>query len=248
MDALSSIRFTISRLQIPVAVCSFDEDAQVLDANLPCAGLFGFPKVSPMVGSPLRTLAPEIETGSKDRWQNSEGVRFDGVKIPLAANLTDIQDEDEKYILVVFYDRTSNVSEARAREEERAREVGALLAAQRETQSALDEADRAMQETEKARVEAENLKVQADKARQGAEERLLQQQRLSGQMNLLRQVFIGTFLLAVLMGALIVAQWATGGSPEGLTMVKDILLVMTGILGSAMASMFDPRNRSGIQD
>jgi hypothetical protein len=47
-----------------------------------------------------------------------------------------------------------------------------------------------------------------------------------------------------MLGALLVAQWATGiTDPDGLAMVERVLLVLTGILGSAMASVFDSRNR-----
>jgi hypothetical protein len=47
-----------------------------------------------------------------------------------------------------------------------------------------------------------------------------------------------------MLGVLVMAQWATGTSdPDGLAMVERVLLVLTGILGSAMASVFDSRNR-----
>jgi hypothetical protein len=137
----------------------------------------------------------------------------------------------------VFYDRSVSVAQAERHEADRVREVEALVIAQRETQAALEAADA-------ARTDAENSRSESDRMRAATEARLLEQQRLSGQMHLLRQVFAGTVVMVVLLGALVVAQWATGGSAEGLTMVKDILLVMTGILGSAMASMFDSRNRS----
>jgi hypothetical protein len=161
----------------------------------------------------------------------------------VSITVTDVRDDDEQYMLAVFYDRTSNVAEAQRRDAERAREVTALVAAQRATQQALDEADKAREEAELARTESDKLREESERARQGAEARLLEQQRLSGQMHLLRQVFTGTLFLVFMLGVLIVAQWTTDGSAEGLTMVKDILLVMTGILGSAMSSMFDSRNR-----
>ncbi len=77
-----------------------------------------------------------------------------------------------------------------------------------------------------------------------AEEDALAHKRLSGQINLLRQIFAGTIGLVVMLGILVVAQWATGTTdPDGLAMVERVLLVLTGILGSAMASVFDSRNR-----
>ena len=246
MDALAALKFSIERLQIPAAVCrDLGGDLEVLGANIPCAGLFGFPKAESMLSSKLGDLLPQLGVLDLNKWRDFDGVRRDGTFIPVALNLTGAGDEDECYILAVFYDRTSNVAEAKRREDERTREVTALTAAQRATQEALDEADAAREEAEAARADSEKLRVQADSARQEAEERLLKQQRLSGQMNLLRQVFIGTLVLVFMLGVLIVAQWVTSGSLEGLTMIKDILLVMTGILGSAMASMFDSRNRDG---
>lgn len=196
-----------------------------------------------MVGVRIETLIPSHDLIVLNRWRDFDGLRCDGTVVPVSITITDVQDEDEHYLLAVFYDRTPNVAEANRRESERAREVGALVAAQRATQTALDEADAAREDAENARAESDKLRQESDVARQGAEARLLEQQRLSGQMTLLRQVFTGTLILVLLLGLLIVAQWTTGGSAEGLTMVKDILLVMTGILGSAMASMFDSRNR-----
>lgn len=244
MDALAALKFAISRLQIPVAVCrDLGGSLEILEVNLSCAGTFGYPKTASMVGTRIEALTPAHDLIVLNKWREFDGVRSDGSSVPVAMNLTDVQDEDEHYLLAVFYDRTPNVAEAAVRDNERKREVGALLAAQRETQAALDEADSAREDAEAARAESEKLREEADLARKGAEERLLQQQKLSGQMNLLRQVFIGTLIMVIMLGFLIVAQWATGGSAEGLTMIKDILLVMTGILGSAMASMFDSRNR-----
>lgn len=244
MDALAALKLAISRLQIPVAVCrDLGGSLEILEVNLSCAGTFGYPKTASMVGTRIEALTPAHDLIVLDKWRDFDGVRSDGTPVPVSMNLTEVRDEDEHYYLAVFYDRTPNVAEAAVRDNERKREVGALLAAQRETQAALDEADSAREDAELARAESEKLRDQADFARQGAEERLLKQQRLSGQMNLLRQVFIGTLIMVLMLGSLIVAQWATGGNAEGLTMIKDILLVMTGILGSAMASMFDSRNR-----
>ena len=89
--------------------------------------------------------------------------------------------------------------------------------------------------------EAEAACLQAEEARAAAEDGLLKQKRLSGQITLLRQIFGGTVGLIVMLGVLVVAQWSTGSEGEGLSMIKDVLLVLTGILGSAMASVFDSR-------
>lgn len=238
MDALAAIRFTIARLQVPVAVCRpVAGGVEVVAVNVPCAGVFGAPKVGTMAGARLESLVPGYDHAIMDRWCDCDGVRIDGTPFPVSITVTEVRDDDEHYLLAVFYDRSVSVAQAERHEADRVREVEALVIAQRETQAALEAADAARTDAETSRSESERLRA-------AAEARLLDQQRLSGQMNLLRQVFAGTVVMVVLLGALVVAQWATGGNAEGLTMVKDILLVMTGILGSAMASMFDSRNRS----
>jgi hypothetical protein len=248
MDVFAALRFTLARLQVPVAVChDVGGRLKILVANVPCAGVFGYPKAESLVSLAIEDLIPAHDLIVVDRWRDFDGVRCDGTSVPVSITVTDVRDDDEHYMLAVFYDRTSNVAEVQRRDAERAREVTTLVAAQRVTQQALDETDKAREEAELARAESDKLREESEVARQGAETRLLDQQRLSGQMHLLRQVFTGTLLLVVLLGVLIVAQWTTDGNAEGLTMVKDILLVLTGILGSAMSSMFDSRNRDRLQ-
>jgi hypothetical protein len=59
----------------------------------------------------------------------------------------------------------------------------------------------------------------------------------------LRQLFQGTIGLVVMLGIMVVASWFTGTTDkEALSMIERILLVLTGILGSAVASVFDSRN------
>jgi hypothetical protein len=248
MDVFAALRFTLARLQVPVAVChDVGGRLKILVANVPCAGVFGYPKAESLVSLAIEDLIPAHDLIVVDRWRDFDGVRCDGTSVPVSITVTDVRDDDEHYMLAVFYDRTSNVAEVQRRDAERAREVTTLVAAQRVTQQALDETDKAREEAELARAESDKLREESEVARQGAETRLLDQQRLSGQMHLLRQVFTGTLLLVLLLGVLIVAQWTTDGNAEGLTMVKDILLVLTGILGSAMSSMFDSRNRDRLQ-
>lgn len=50
--------------------------------------------------------------------------------------------------------------------------------------------------------------------------------------------------LVVMLGVLVVASWLTGTTDkDALSMIERVLLVLTGILGSAMASVFDSRNK-----
>ena len=138
--------------------------------------------------------------------------------VSLEANVCDLRNEEEWYFIAFFKDRT-------------------------EIEAEIARAEAATEEAHAATEEAERLTKVAEEARAAAEDGLLRQQRLSGQVTLLRQIFAGTVGLVVMLGFLVVAQWSTGSEGEGLSMIKDVLLVMTGILGSAMASVFDTRNR-----
>lgn len=259
MNVLDTLKYTGERLQIPVAIGNVAPSGEIslLYVNSPCAVVFGYASPAAMVGMKVealmpRTIAQEHQQyvadyhrranggtkragGVMDRWRELDGVRRDGSTVPILLNVADIRNSEERYYLAVFYDRTADVAAARERADERKREMDAIIEAQHATQKALEDA-------EKARETADKLRVEADVARHAAEDGLLKQKRLAGQITLLRQVFAGTMFLVALLGALVVAQWSTGGSADGLSMVKDILLVLTGILGSAMASVFDSRN------
>ena len=70
-------------------------------------------------------------------------------------------------------------------------------------------------------------------------------------MGMLRVIFGGIAALMTLLGALTLINWYVPGSvdTDGIganyfQMSKDILLVLTGILGSAMANVFDGRSAS----
>jgi hypothetical protein len=69
-------------------------------------------------------------------------------------------------------------------------------------------------------------------------------------LSILRLIFIGIAALMGFLGALTLVNWYVPGSvdKDGIgssyfQMSKDILLVMTGILGSAMANVFDGGQR-----
>jgi hypothetical protein len=71
-------------------------------------------------------------------------------------------------------------------------------------------------------------------------------------LSILRLIFIGIAALMGFLGALTLINWYVPGSvdKDGIgtsyfQMSKDILLVMTGILGSAMANVFDSGQRTG---
>jgi hypothetical protein len=160
-----------------------------------------------------------LASGIMGSWRSLEGKRRDGNLVPVYANVADIRNSEERYFLAVFKDRTRD----------------------KELEESLRQA---VEESQSLRMKAEAFADEAEKARASAEDSLLRQKRLSGQISLLRQIFMGTIMLVVMLGILVVAQWIAGiTDPDGLAMVERVLLVLTGILGSAMASVFDSRNR-----
>jgi hypothetical protein len=73
--------------------------------------------------------------------------------------------------------------------------------------------------------------------------------RAEQKISILRLIFIGIAALMGYLGILVLINWYIPGSADidgiGATFFqtsKDILLVLTGILGSAMASVFDSRS------
>lgn len=69
-------------------------------------------------------------------------------------------------------------------------------------------------------------------------------------VTILRIIFIGISSLMGYLGVLVLTNWYIPGSADNdgigasyFQMAKDILLVLTGILGSAMASVFDSRSK-----
>lgn len=244
MNVLETIEYLSERVQIAIIIGSVPTDGSgnidVLNANGPAAVLFGFPSPDSMRGMDVRSLMPsEIsrehrghvggyveranggkikKTGIMGSWRQLKAVRADGSQVSVEANVCDLRNSEERYFIAFFKDRT---------------EIEAQIA----------KAEAATLAAHEATSEAERLAKVAEEARAAAEDGLLRQQRLSGQVTLLRQIFGGTVGLVVMLGLLVVAQWSTGSQGEGLSMIKDVLLVLTGILGSAMASVFDSRKQ-----
>ena len=76
--------------------------------------------------------------------------------------------------------------------------------------------------------------------------------RSARKLSMLRLIFLGIAALMGFLGILTLVNWYVPGSVDAdgvgasyFQMSKDILLVMTGILGSAMANVFDGRPSGG---
>lgn len=245
MRVIETLQQVADRLQVAMIVGSVPTDGsgdiRVLHANAPAAALFAFPGGQAMRGLDVRELMPadharehrarvgdyvqranggsRLASGIMGSWRSLDARRRDGSLVAVQANVADIRNSEERYFVAIFRDRSEDL-----------RREQALAEAVAAAQALADEAEKARDE--------------ADAARKRADDNLLRQKRLTGQITLLQRIFTGTILLVVMLGVLVVAQWATGTSdPDGLAMVERVLLVLTGILGSAMASVFDSRNR-----
>ena len=258
MNVLETLQQVAQRLQVAMVIGSVPTDGSgditLLHANTAAASLFGYPSDVSMKGLDVRALMPDeharehrgrvghyvsranggskISSGIMDQWRDLQAKRRDGTLVPVKANVGDIRNSEERYFVAMFLDRSAAVK----REEE-------LQDAITQAEAATKRAEKAKEDAEEAAAEMKRLKEAAQEAQKIAEDNALKQKRLSGQITLLRQIFAGTVGLVVMLGCLVVAQWSTGSEGEGLSMIKDVLLVLTGILGSAMASVFDVRTR-----
>jgi len=235
MNVFDTLLYTAERIQIAMIIASVpnEEDHGVIKikyANQIACKLFDY---AHMEGMDIKSLMPESIARHHDdtvksyiddpkvshksvigSWRDLNGIDSNGKTIPIRVNVADIKNSNERYFIGLFQDRTKDVQEA-----EQLSEALAL---------------------------AEKSKEESDQLRKKAENSLLQEKKLTGQISLLRQIFGGTMALVGMLGALIIISWITGhsDSKDALAMIERVLLVMTGILGSAMASVFDSRNAS----
>ena len=103
--------------------------------------------------------------------------------------------------------------------------------------------------SEEDRVTFETALARADRS----EKALIAAMRSeNSKIETLRLIFLGIAMLMCYLGLLVAWNWYTpeARDQDGVGMAffqtsKDILLVLTGILGSAMASVFDSRSSGG---
>lgn len=243
MNVLDTLKYTAERIKMPMMIASVPSIEEggvikILFANEIACDLFDY---EDMEGKDVKDLMPQsialshsqnvsnyvenYETIKSSRrksvigsWRDLYGIKSNGDSIAIRVNVADIKNSEERYFLALFQDRTKDVEEAN------------------QLQEALNLAN-------KAKLEAEASKAESDLLREKAEDSLLKEKKLTGQISLLRQIFGGTMALVGMLGALIIVSWITGhdDSKDALAMIERVLLVMTGILGSAMASVFDSK-------
>jgi hypothetical protein len=107
-----------------------------------------------------------------------------------------------------------------------------------------------------ALIRAELAEAELNRLRQTLASEIAASDRKAAQkMSMLRIIFSGIAALMCFLGVLTFVNWYIPGSidRDGIgaayfQMAKDIILVMTGILGSAMSNVFDGRGASRSSD
>lgn len=107
-----------------------------------------------------------------------------------------------------------------------------------------------------ALIRAELAEAELTRLRQTLASEIAASDRKAAQkMSMLRIIFSGIAALMCFLGVLTFVNWYIPGSidRDGIgaayfQMAKDIILVMTGILGSAMSNVFDGRGASRSSD
>jgi PAS domain S-box-containing protein len=241
MRVIEVLEALSDRLSVAMVICEHDGESSLTIklANNSAAVLFGYPTSAAMIGLDVKSLMPSKYADHHDshiqkhmsrrdgivhkssimgQWRDLEATAQNGDIIPVSVNVADVKNSTERYFVAIFQDR-------RRDQEERGRLEAAL------------------EEAKALKAQAEEARLEADQARAQAEDNLHRQKKLSAQVSLLRQIFGGTVGLIVLLAVLVVIGWQNGQFElESLAMFERILLVLTGMLGSAMAGVFDSRN------
>lgn len=107
----------------------------------------------------------------------------------------------------------------------------------------------ALARAERAEAELADLRQRIQRDSEGAE------RRIEHKIGMLRLIFLGISLLMFYLGLLVYINWYFPGAidKDGIGAAffqtsKDIILVLTGILGSAMANVFDSRTGTRSSD
>lgn len=242
-----------ARMQLPLLVAQAQAggELRVLFANDAANLLLQWPDDA----WPATSLSAFLPTATVDAvmswlaepssWRNMDARRHDGTSVPVAVSVAEVEDADERATVVFLRDRTESVRhqqalEDAANEATKQRDAAEQARADADTARQLAEAAKATAEAEKKR--AEEAQKAAEEARQAAERDAFLQRKLSVQTELFRTIYHGTIGLVIMLAGLVVFGWITNKlEKDSLAMFERILLVLTGMLGTAVASIFDAR-------
>ena len=237
---MDSFKEVISHVEIPCILFT------KLDGNIVCdylnsssRSLLGYDSSDDLLNKPIGQFIsiPNINNDpecsvrdslktSTGLWVNTEIFKKDTNKVSVGINAVEFTDDGTFYILAVVRDRTESVR------------------ADKELRDALSEVTKQKAEADLAKEEAEKAKEEAEKAKEAAEVNLANHRKLSAQIELLRYVFKGVLFLIIMLAALVTIGWFSGKyEKESLAMFERILLVLTGMLGTAMAGVFDSKRQ-----
>lgn len=237
-------------------------DIAILYANTRAAELFGYEAGVDMLGQDVRTLMPpEIARVHREHvggymtqasegtfmlrksrlradrimgaWRNLKGVRLDGSLVDLQANVADIKNEDERYFVAIFRDRTSDVQ----REED--------------LQKALTEACASRAEAEKSAQEAESAKAEVEEALKKQNDLSKQVSLLLSNMTTFRTIAKDTepqstawktwTIATMALACVVVPLILFAGVESPTTLAEKVILVLSGALGAASIGALDFR-------
>lgn len=239
MENIEQFKTFCKELQIPffIFLVESDQTINLCFANNSALSMLGYERIEDIPNISIDKLF-NVESDEKidictiksflklssNSWVQTETTTKNGEKIFIGVNAIEYKDDEKRYIISTIRDRTESV---KTREE--------LIKAMEMTKAQKEEADAAKNEAVTARNEAVLAKGEV-------EEKLFVQKKLSAQVDLLRYIFKGIAGLIILLSSLVLVGWMTGKfEKDSLAMFERILLVLTGMLGTAMAGVFDSK-------
>lgn len=226
---IDQIKATTDKIKIPFIFFTISNDAYLVDhANEAAKELFGYENVTDLDSKDILDLfnvgsdsggssVRESLLVTKGDWVYVEANKKDGSKFPVGVNAVEVRDDKNLYILSIIRDRTESVKTRK-------------------------ELEKALKDAKDQKEAADVAREEALKAKEEAEALLFKEKKLSAQVELLKYIFKGVLSIIILLSMLVLIGWFSGKyEKESLSMFERILLVLTGMLGTAMAGVFDSK-------
>lgn len=227
--SIDNVKATTDLVRIPFILLEAEKDTyKISHVNQSALELFGYSSTSDLESLSVSNLL-NISNGDQladlkeflavttGNWIYADATKKDGSKLPVGVNVVEIKDGNSLYALAIFRDRTESIKYRK-------------------------DLEKALAEAQDQRDIADKAREEAIKAKEEAEASLFKEKKLSAQVELLRYIFKGVLAIIILLSVLVLIGWFTGKfEKESLAMFERILLVLTGMLGTAMAGVFDSK-------
>lgn len=225
---VDAVKATTDKIKIPFIFFTIQNDSLLVDhINEAAKNLFGYENLSDLDSKDVLELFNITSDSSsqsvrdilmtKGDWIYVEANKKDGSKFPVGLNAVEIKDDKNLYVLAIVRDRSESVKTRK-------------------------ELEKALKDAKDQKEFADLAREQALKAKEEAEALLFKEKKLSAQVELLKYIFKGVLSIIILLSLLVLIGWFSGKyEKESLSMFERILLVLTGMLGTAMAGVFDSR-------